>query len=106
MRELYFSIERDIFLSKRIVINQKDGLNLFFARQIVQAARYSRSEINLIACKGIADAKNILEILTLMISEKESVLITARGEDAQEVLLAILHILEKNILSAAEGAKG
>jgi len=72
----------------------KEGLNLFLSRNISECLQEFNAEINIIGYGGKVDARNPLEIMALSISCNESVVISAKGADAQNAVNAILGVLE------------
>lgn len=91
MREAEVAFE-NIFM-REITIEKKDGLNLLWAKRIVQTATSFKSEITLTARGCVANAKDIFDLLGLAVGYGESLLVAVNGEDAREAFPRILNIL-------------
>lgn len=91
MREA--GVEFENILMKEIIIEKTDGLNLLWAKRIVQTAASFKSDVTLTAHGCIANAKNIFDLLELAVERGEPLLITVKGEDAKEIFPRILNVL-------------
>lgn len=91
MREAGVAFEN--ILMKEIIIEKRDGLTLLLAKKIAQAAASFESEVTLTAHGCIANTKDIFDLLGLAVERGESLLVTAKGEDAQEAFPRVLSIL-------------
>lgn len=89
-------LEQD-FSSVRVVVRGEHGLHARPAGKLAQKAQSFRSEIYLLAGENRADAKSILDVLTLAAGPGEVVQILARGEDAGEALDSLKTLFERNL---------
>ncbi|MDD3312906.1 HPr family phosphocarrier protein [Pseudodesulfovibrio sp.] len=85
------------FASVRVVVRGEHGLHARPAGKLAQRAQSFRSEIYLLAGENRADAKSILDVLTLAAGPGEVVQILARGEDAGEALDSLKTLFERNL---------
>jgi len=82
------------FASVRVIVRGEHGLHARPAGKLAQKAQSFRSEIYLLAGENRADAKSILDVLTLAAGPGEVVEIQARGEDAGEALDTLKMLFE------------
>lgn len=81
-------------VSKSVVLKNKTGLHARPAALFVQAAKGFRSSIT-VHCNGRkADAKSILNVLTLGVNMGCEVTIETEGEDEKEALNKLVRIIE------------
>jgi len=85
------------FASVRVIVRGEHGLHARPAGKLAQKAQSFRSEIYLLAGENRADAKSILDVLTLAAGPGEVVQILARGEDAGEALDSLKTLFERNL---------
>lgn len=83
---------------KEIILEIKNptGLHARPAAVLVETANKFKSNIRIEKDGKIADAKSILEIMSLGINVASKIKITAEGEDEEEVLKKLLELFEKN----------
>jgi phosphocarrier protein HPr len=74
---------------KKITINNKLGLHARAAAKIVQASSQFHSRISIIKNGREADAKSMLDILTLSCPQGTRIELCAEGKDASEALAAL-----------------
>lgn len=84
--------ERTLLFEKLIVLN-KEGLNLLFSRMIAQSLRAFNAEIKILGFEGEADAKCPLDIMSLAIEYKETIILLAKGDDAKCAVDRVVEIL-------------
>jgi phosphocarrier protein NPr len=82
--------------SDKIIIQNKLGLHLRAAAELVKVANKFKSQIT--AGRGIqnVNAKSLLGLMTLAASRGAELEFTAEGEDAKEALAALRHLVEQN----------
>ena len=86
----------DTFITKTFVITAKNGLHIRPAEQLARLANQFAAQIWLIHQQQRADAKSIMEMLTLGASHDAEVTIEADGNDAKEAVDAILGLVASN----------
>lgn len=97
----------DLVITKTFVVTSKNGLHIRPAEQLARLANSFASQIGLIHESQRVDAKSIMEMLTLGAREGASVVIEARGSDAQAAVDAILALFESNFAEqTAEAGSG
>lgn len=74
-------------LALNLVLNLRGGLHARPAARLAKAAQRYSSEIRCITETGEADAKSMLDLLSLAPPAHTQVLLLASGEDAREALL-------------------
>jgi phosphotransferase system HPr (HPr) family protein len=82
-----------------LVVNHPVGLHARPAAKFVQTAGHFGSEIivtNITAQKKPVNAKSILMVLTLGVSQGNEINITAEGEDAVQAIAALKELVESN----------
>jgi phosphocarrier protein HPr len=84
----------EVFVTHTFVVTAKNGLHIRPAEQLARLANQFASQIGLIYESQRVDAKSIMEMLTLGASEGASVVIEARGEDAQQAVDAIMSLVQ------------
>ncbi|WP_419785681.1 HPr family phosphocarrier protein [Pseudodesulfovibrio sp.] len=85
------------FSSVRIIIRGEHGLHARPAGKLAQKAQSFSSDIYLLAGENRADAKSILDVLTLAAGPGEIVEIQAKGDDADQALDALKRLFESNL---------
>jgi phosphocarrier protein HPr len=80
----------------KLVIGNKVGLHARPAALFVQTANKFRSTITVINGKARANAKSILNILTLGVGSGSAVTVIAEGDDAAEALRALEELNASN----------
>lgn len=77
-----------------IRLSLRDGLHTRPAARVAQTAQQYQSNIVLMSETSEADAKSLLDVLSLAPQPNEKMMILAKGPDANEALLALAHLLE------------
>ncbi|HAY83902.1 MAG TPA: HPr family phosphocarrier protein [Chloroflexi bacterium] len=86
---------------KNVIVQHKVGLHARPASVFVQTASKFSSTIT-VSCEGRnANAKSILNVLTLGAHQGAEITIAAEGEDAEEALSTLVGLVENNF---GEGA--
>ena len=75
-------------------LNLPRSLHARPAAKIAQKAREFKANILLISESGEADAKSMLDILSLAIQPESRLRLLANGEDAEAAIRAVLHIIQ------------
>ncbi|UCG14914.1 MAG: HPr family phosphocarrier protein [Deltaproteobacteria bacterium] len=83
-------------LRKEFTIRNKLGLHARTAAKIVQATTQFQSRIRIIKNDREADAKSILDILTLSCPQGTRIEVRAEGEDAAEAISALAVLFDNN----------
>lgn len=81
-----------------VVIRDELGLHARPAARLAQAAQGFESEILLYGGQGVADAKSILDILSLAAGFGSRLTLECRGEDAQEAAEALRLLFESPLI--------
>ncbi|MCD6458043.1 MAG: PTS sugar transporter subunit IIA [Thermofilum sp. ex4484_82] len=82
-------------LSVKVKLLNKVGLHARPAAQFVQTAKKFKSNITVCKDEQAANAKSILEILSLGAEYGDEILIQADGPDEKEAIKELLDLLEK-----------
>ena len=81
---------------KTVIVNHKVGLHARPAAVFVQAAAKFSSAISVSCEDRTANAKSILNVLTLGAHQGAEITIVAEGEDAEEALAALVELVDNN----------
>jgi phosphocarrier protein len=81
-------------IEKKLVIKNKSGLHARPAAIFVETAKKFKSDISVIKNERLANAKNILQILALGVDYGDEIILRIKGEDENEALKEIVHLLE------------
>ncbi|MBA4398647.1 MAG: HPr family phosphocarrier protein [Anaerolinea sp.] len=79
-----------------VIIKHPEGLHARPAALLARMAQQFQSDIKVILGRWSADAKSILEILTLGADQGAEVCVSADGEDADQAVEAIREFVEAN----------
>ncbi len=79
-----------------LVVQNKVGLHARPAAVFVQTAKQFNSDIKVIANGKTANAKSILNVLTLGVFQGTEITIQAEGEDADKALVALKELADNN----------
>lgn len=79
-----------------VTINHEVGLHARPASLFVQTAGKFSSDVQVIHGENKANAKSILSVLTLGAQQGAELNIIAQGEDEQEALQALEHLIKNN----------
>ncbi len=79
-----------------ILIEHRDGLHARPAALFVRTARRFTAGVRVGKGEQSADAKQILQVLSLGITGGTEVLITAEGSDAEEALAALVDLVRRD----------
>lgn len=82
--------------TRSVVVGLESGLHLTPSSQIVQLAQKFSSEVLIRKGSKSADGKSMLDLMQLAAEHGETVQLEARGEDAEEAILAIARLFERN----------
>ena len=77
-----------------VTLHTRGGLHARPAARLAQEAQNFSSDIQIQSDNGTADAKSMLDILSLAISTGCTLTLLARGDDAREALTALADYLE------------
>jgi len=77
-----------------VTLHTRGGLHARPAARLAQEAQHFSSDIQIQSDNGTADAKSMLDILSLAISTGCTLTLLARGDDAREALTALAEYLE------------
>ncbi len=80
----------------KLTVQNQVGLHARPAAMFVQTARQFASEIHLAKGEKSANAKNILDVLTMGVARNEEITIDAEGEDATPALAALQSLIQGN----------
>lgn len=76
-------------VSKKVKVKNQSGLHARVAAAIVKEAMRYRSDIEIVKGHTVANAKSIMEILTLAATHEALITIRAKGPDATEAVHTI-----------------
>jgi phosphocarrier protein HPr len=79
-----------------LTIRNKVGLHARPAALFVQTAKQFKSDIKLTCGERQANAKSILNVLTMGVEQGAAVTVRAEGEDADQALAALEALVENN----------
>jgi phosphocarrier protein len=82
----------------RIILTNGSGLHARPAAQFVQKATGFKSAVTIAAGGKVANAKSILQILSLGAKKGTEILITADGTDEAECILSLSELLSGRII--------
>lgn len=91
----------------RIIVNHPEGLHLRPASQFMQIASKYESEVtvaNITKDSVAVNAKSIVLILTLEVSQGHEIEIIADGTDEHEIVAALRELVENNFAGEAASA--
>jgi phosphotransferase system HPr (HPr) family protein len=80
----------------KLTVRHKVGLHARPAALFVQTAKQFKSDIKVTHGERVANAKSILNVLTLGASQGAVITISAEGEDADQALEALETLVEDN----------
>ncbi|MBT7599997.1 MAG: HPr family phosphocarrier protein [Anaerolineae bacterium] len=83
-------------LETKLTINHPEGLHARPAAEFVKIAQQFQSEITVTVGKWKADAKSILEILTLGANQGTEMHIIVKGDDEKEAIEAVTNLVKNN----------
>ena len=87
----------DEFASVRVRVRGEHGLHARPAGKLAQRAQSFQAEIFIHTNGNQADAKSILDVLTLAAAPGDTLEIRARGEDADQALDSLRTLFEKDL---------
>lgn len=79
-----------------MVVNNETGLHSRPADLFVRTAKLHKSEIHVVKGDKSADAKNIIKVILLNVSQGEEVSITAEGPDEEQAVEQLRRLVESN----------
>lgn len=79
-----------------LIITNKVGLHARPASMLVQTAARFRSKIQAQCGEKTTNAKSLLGILTLGATSGATILVRADGEDAEQAILALTDLVQRN----------
>lgn len=85
--------------SKKVVLNNNDGLHARAAALFVREANKFASDINLEAHGDKVNGKSIIGIMSLGAFSGEEIAIEAEGADEEEAVEKLAHIVEKEFIN-------
>lgn len=92
---MVYNFEHNEIVSTCVVVQSFLGIHARPAAQVVEKAQSFESEIILKTDKGKADAKSILEVLTLAATQGTEITIVARGVDADSAIVQLAKIFKE-----------
>lgn len=82
-------------IERKVTVTNETGLHARPAALFVQAAQSFKSTILVKNGNKTADAKSILGVMSLGVTPGTTITILAEGEDAQEAVDALIHLIER-----------
>ncbi|MCG8448530.1 MAG: HPr family phosphocarrier protein [Pirellulales bacterium] len=89
-----------------VVINNPQGLHARPAELLARLAMQFESDVEVIRDGQCVDAKSILHVLTLGAGQGAEVTLQARGDDAQEAIEALTHLVESDFANDETMSQG
>ena len=77
-----------------LTLRMRGGLHARPAARLAQEAQRHKAAVTLRAGEASADAKSMLDVLSLALPEEARITLEATGEDAREALLAVAACLD------------
>lgn len=88
------SDEESPALTQEFIVANRLGIHARVAAQIVKVACRFESEISIAKSETAANAKSILDVMTLLCPYGSKVFVTARGPDAAQALNALAALFQ------------
>jgi phosphocarrier protein HPr len=79
--------------TKKVTVRTKNGLHMRIAGRIIDTISASTSKITFRTEKSSADARSIIDLLTLAVTEGAEVEIVADGSDEEKILCELEQLL-------------
>ena len=83
-------------IAKRFVVKNKVGLHARPAAEFVQTVNKFKSEVKIKKGEKEANAKSIVEVLSLGVEKNNEIEVIVSGEDENQALKAIEHLINSN----------
>ena len=83
-------------MEREVTINNDFGLHFRPAMQLVDVASRFRSSVKLVKDRQIVDGKSIMEVMMLAATKGTTLVIRAEGEDAEDAVAALEHLVQEN----------
>lgn len=84
-------------VEQSVVVTSPTGLHARPASVFVQTANQFKSEITVRCGERVANAKSVLNILSLGAQQGAEVVISAKGEDEQEAVAALVELVQNSL---------
>lgn len=81
-------------LSRKVVLENTDGLHARPATRFVEEAQKFRSKIQVRIGDKVVDGKSVIELLTLGVERGTELELVVQGEDAEEALSTLVGLIE------------
>lgn len=78
----------------KLTVQNKVGLHARPAAMFVQTARQFASEIHLAKGDKLANAKSVLDVLTMGVAQNDEITIDAEGDDASQALSTLQSLVQ------------
>jgi len=85
-------------LRRRVRVVGREGLHARPCAEISRLVRRSHAAVRIVGARGEADAKSVLDLMTLGLAEGHEAEIVAEGPDAERVLGLLVAIFERGNL--------
>lgn len=79
-----------------VIITNATGLHARPAAQFVQKAANFKSKIKIAGNNKVADAKSILAVMGMGLTQNTKLIITADGEDEEKCIAVLKELIESN----------
>lgn len=90
-------------ISKTATVNNPKGLHLRPAGLLSQLAGQFQADLTLTKDGLTVDARSVLDMLTLVATQGSEIVVTGKGDDAEEAVVALTEFLESDVHDAEEG---
>ncbi|NOX56613.1 MAG: HPr family phosphocarrier protein [Planctomycetes bacterium] len=85
-----------------VTVNLKDGLHMVPCSAIARTAAEFAGEVRLIAGAKQADAKSVMDLMSLGADHGQELTVEAIGQDAEEVVARLVHLFQTNFANVSE----
>jgi phosphotransferase system HPr (HPr) family protein len=79
--------------TKKVTVRTKNGLHMRIAGRIIDKSSASQSKITFRKGQSSADARSIIDLLTLAVTEGAEIEIVADGSDEEKILSELEQVL-------------
>lgn len=89
----------EAFVSRSVIVKNREGMHLRPAHMLAKMANGFQSRIEIIRSGEPIDGKSILAIMTLVAEQGTELIVRAAGPDAEEAVVAIVRLFESEFAS-------
>lgn len=85
-----------------VTVNLKDGLHMVPCSAIARVASEFSGQVRLIAGPKQADAKSVMDLMSLGADHGQRLTVEAVGQHAEEVVEKLVHLFQSNFAAVSE----